>query len=57
MFEGVTVTVAVVFTPCEVTLMVAVPVEIPVTRPPGEVTVATAVFELVHPTWVPEIVF
>ena len=33
--------------------MVAVPVETPVTRPPGEVTVATAVFELDQPTDVP----
>ena len=37
--------------------MVAVPVETPVTPPPGEVTVAMLVAELDQPTDSPEIVF
>jgi hypothetical protein len=36
--------------------MVAVPMETPVTDPPGEVTVATEVLELDQPTEDPEIV-
>ena len=56
-FSGVTVILAVEVTPWELAVMVAVPVETPVTRPPGEVTVAMLVAELVQPTWSPEIVF
>jgi hypothetical protein len=56
-FSGVTVTLAVELTPWELAVMVAVPVETPMTRPPGDVTVATLVAELVQPTWSPEIVF
>lgn len=57
MFVGVTVTLAVVVTPWSETVMVAVPVETPVTSPPGEVTVATLVVELDQPTELPWIMF
>jgi len=56
-FVMVTVTLAVPLTPWSLAVMVAVPVATPVTSPPGEVTVATLVFELVQPTEFPEIVF
>ena len=52
-FMGVTVTVAVPVTPWSVQVMVAVPVATPVTRPPGEVTLATLVCELDQPTELP----
>lgn len=57
MFEGVTVTEAVVLTPWQMTVMVAVPVATPVTSPPGEVTDAMVSSELDQPTWVPVTTF
>jgi hypothetical protein len=49
----VTVTVAVPVTPWELAVMVADPWATPVTEPPGEVTVAVVVAELVQPTEFP----
>jgi hypothetical protein len=55
-FVGVTVAVAVEVTPWDVQVMIAVPVAIPVTSPPGEVTVAIVSSELDQPTADPEMV-
>jgi hypothetical protein len=57
MFMGVTVTVAVEVTPWSETVIVAVPVAMPVTSPPGEVTVAIVSSEVDQPTELPWIVF
>jgi hypothetical protein len=46
----VTLTVAVPVTPWALAVMVAVPRATPVTEPPGEVTLAMLVAELVQPT-------
>jgi hypothetical protein len=50
MLAIVTVTVAVPLTPWALAVMVAEPMATPVTEPPGEVTVAVVVSELVQPT-------
>ena len=49
----VTVTVAVPVTPWELAVMVADPWVTPVTEPPGEVTLAMLLAELVQPTEFP----